>query len=102
MLPANASKASDPEAELLESIAGFDHDPLGFVLFVFEWGQGELAGHDGPLDWQRDVLVAIGNGLSPEHALRLAIASGHGIGKSALVSWIILWSLATCVDTIGV
>jgi hypothetical protein len=102
MLPASASKGNDPEAELVEAIAGFDHDPLGYVLFVFEWGQGELASHDGPLDWQRDVLVAIGNGLSPEHALRLAIASGHGIGKSALVSWIILWSLSTCVDTIGV
>ncbi|HEY0909830.1 MAG TPA: terminase [Bradyrhizobium sp.] len=102
MPPVNVSKPSDPEAELVDAIAGFDHDPLGFVMFAFEWGQGELAGHEGPLDWQREILSEIGKDLSPDRALRLAVASGHGIGKSALVSWIILWSLSTCVDTIGV
>jgi hypothetical protein len=102
MQPANASQPSDPEAELVEQIASFDRDPLGFVMFAFPWGEGELAGHDGPLQWQKDILGAIRDGLSPDRALRLAVASGHGIGKSALVSWIILWSISTCVDTIGV
>ena len=31
-----------------------------------------------------------------------AVASGHGVGKSALVSWIILWALSTLHDTRGV
>jgi hypothetical protein len=31
-----------------------------------------------------------------------AIASGHGVGKSALVSWIILWAVSTFVDARGV
>jgi len=31
-----------------------------------------------------------------------AVASGHGVGKSALVSWIILWSMSTATDTRGV
>lgn len=101
MQPASEPK-SDPEHELLEEVASFDHDPLGFVEFAFAWGQGELAGHEGPMEWQRKVLTDIRDGLSPDRALRLAIASGHGIGKSALVSWIILWALSTCVDTIGV
>lgn len=98
----SVSKIPDPETELVETIAAFDRDPLGFVMFAFEWGQGELAGHTGPLDWQREILAEIGNSLSPDRALRLAVASGHGIGKSALVSWIILWAMSTCVDTIGV
>src|ERR1700676_60641 len=98
----SVSKIPDPETELVETIAAFDHNPLGFVMFAFEWGQGELAGHTGPLDWQREILTEIGNSLSPDRALRLAVASGHGIGKSALVSWIILWAMSTCVDTIGV
>ena len=34
--------------------------------------------------------------------MRLAVASGHGVGKSALVSWIILWALSTMHDTRGV
>jgi len=32
----------------------------------------------------------------------LARASGHGIGKTALVCWLILWALATFEDTRGV
>jgi hypothetical protein len=29
----------------------------------------------------------------------IAVASGHGIGKSTLIAWIILWSLSTETDT---
>jgi hypothetical protein len=50
----------------------------------------------------------IGNGLLDGHfsaagseAVRVAIASGHGIGKSALVAWIILWAMSTLRDTRG-
>src|SRR5690606_7165113 len=31
--------------------------------------------------------------------IRIAIASGHGIGKSAFVAWLILWALTTRPDT---
>jgi hypothetical protein len=34
--------------------------------------------------------------------VRQAVASGHGIGKSALVSWLILWGVSTFADTRGV
>ena len=46
-----------------------------------------------PQDWQRDVLSALPN--SP----RIAIASGHGVGKSALLSWICLWHMLTHVPS---
>jgi len=101
-----AKKSSDPEADLVDAVASFEHDPLGFVLFAFEWGIGELASHEGPDVWQRDVLQTIGEelkkGASLETAIRIAVASGHGVGKSALVSWIVMWAIATCVDTRGV
>jgi hypothetical protein len=32
-------------------------------------------------------------------AIREAVASGHGIGKSALIAWLIKWSLDTFEDT---
>ena len=35
-------------------------------------------------------------------AILLATSSGHGIGKSSLVSWLILWALSTFPDTRGV
>lgn len=88
-----------PEQTLIEHIASFRNDPLGFVLYAFPWGEGELIGHAGPRQWQRDLLEDMGKKLEAGADLGCviqdAIASGHGIGKSALVSWITLWGLST-------
>jgi len=97
---AAAAKGSDAETKLREAIGGFRHDPLGFVLFVFPWGvEGTELEHEKPREWQAAQLKAIGDylraGGSVEGALRIAVASGHGIGKSALVAWVLLWALAT-------
>lgn len=46
-----------------------------------------------------------GGDLAPDaasEALRLAISSGHGIGKSALVAWIVLRAMSTVRDMRGV
>ncbi|WP_417070812.1 hypothetical protein [Niveibacterium terrae] len=99
--------APDPQAELIEFIASFQHDPLGFVLAAFEWGSGELAKFDGPDEWQRGILTELGEKLSAGEisameAVQIAVASGHGIGKSALVAWLILWAVSTFEDTKGV
>lgn len=96
------------EDQLIADIAGFSNDPLGFVLYSFEWGVGELSEFpDGPDDWQRETLLIIGEKLragaiTVQEAIQIAVASGHGIGKSALVSWIILWAISTFEDTKGV
>lgn len=84
---------------LLSFLDGFSGDPLGFVEAAFPWDEGELRGRLGPEPWQRDLLLRIGSGLSPTAAVLEAVASGHGVGKSALVSWIVLWSLSTAADT---
>lgn len=65
-------------------------DPLGFVLDCFSWGEGE-----GPDEWQTKVLSTIRDEYSLTKALRIAVASGHGIGKTALIAWIILWFIST-------
>jgi hypothetical protein len=99
------SVATDAKAELHREIGAFGLDPLGYVRFAFPWGVPgtPLADDSGPEDWQRELLELLGKGLAdPAEALRLAIASGHGIGKSALVAWIILWALSTMHDTRGV
>lgn len=90
--------------ELIEELAEFTFDPLGFVYFAFPWGEpGELERMDGPEDWQVEILSALGTGLiTIDEAILLARASGHGIGKSALVAWIILWAISTYADTRGV
>ena len=78
-------------------------DPEAFVLFAFPWGQPNtpLAKFSGPRKWQREVLRSIGahikanQGKIQMDTLRQAVSSGRGIGKSALVSWLILWMMTT-------
>ena len=90
---------ADTRAEI---IAKWAKDPERFVLSAFPWGKGSLKNESGPDQWQLDVLRLIRDGLSPNRALQIAVASGHGVGKSCLVAWIILWGIATEVDTRGV
>lgn len=79
------------------------NDPEKFVLYVFPWGQPNtpLERFTGPRKWQRQLLrrmtahIAANKGRVDFNVLRSAIASGRGIGKSALVSWIIIWFLST-------
>lgn len=86
------------EVALIEDIAAFYDDPLGFVKYIFPWGEGSLK-DQWPDTWQIDTLATIGqavkDGATLGEAIRLAVASGHGIGKTAFVSWVILWFIST-------
>lgn len=91
-------------SELVALCASFTHDPVGFVWAAFPWGVAgtELADRK-PDAWQLDVMKQIASGLlTIEDAIRIAVSSGHGIGKSALVCWLIIWAMATHEDTKGV
>jgi len=88
---------------LLEWLASCSKDPYAFVLGAFPWGEGTLAAFTGPEPWQKEILCLIRDGLIDiNRAIQLAVASGHGVGKSALVGWIILWAISTKPDTRGV
>ena len=94
---------SDADLEAAAKMGEFYDDPLGFVMWAFPWGKPgtRLAKQNGPDTWQVDVLNAIGDsvraGFNVSDALPglFAVCSGHGIGKTALISWIILWFIAT-------
>lgn len=90
--------------ELIEELANFSSDPLGFVLFAFPWGEsGELETATGPEPWQEELLRDLGAGVvSMEEAVRIARTSGHGIGKTCVVAWIMMWAISTFEDTKGV
>lgn len=82
-------------------------DPLAYVLFVYPWGQKgtPLEHFKGPRRWQRRVLNRIkrhltrGRIFNLAELLQLARASGRGIGKSALVSWLIDWFNTTRIGS---
>lgn len=91
------------EEALLDWLASVANDPLAFTLGAYEWGQGDLAKFDGPDDWSRDLMEDIRRGLVDlNSAIQIATASGHGIGKSATVAWLIMWAFCTYPDMIGV
>lgn len=96
------AKPDDLEAQLIEDLASFTHDPLGCALYSFPWGEGELAGVEGPREWQGGVMGDIAKHLqNPEtrfQPLMIAVASGHGIGKSAEIGMILHWAMSTCED----
>lgn len=106
--------------ELIEGLARYQNDPLGYVMWAYPWGEvgGELEAYTGPEPWQREILTYLGEGLvsisaaielartthieTPCDPILTARTSGHGIGKSALVAWIIDWAQSTMEDTKGV
>lgn len=92
------------DEELTEELGRFAYDPLGFVMWAFPWGEpGELAKFSGPDEWQLAVLRDLRDGvITTEQAVRIATASGHGVGKSALVAWLVWWAYATFPGTRGV
>lgn len=97
--------AANADREILEEVAKCYYDPLRYVLLVFPWGRGELEGFSGPDKWQREILedikrfvIKVGKKTADLGPLREAVASGHGVGKTALVAWIIKWFIATRVN----
>lgn len=92
------------DAELAEFVGQFYDDPLGFVQACYPWGDdGPLKDHDGPDVWQRDALARVGEavcerkftGTRAVAPIRVAVSSGHGIGKSTLQAWLVDWIMST-------
>ena len=82
-------------------------NPLAFVMFAYPWGKpgAPLEHFKGPRKWQREVLTSIAehikqnNGKLDFDVLQMAVSSGRGIGKSALVSWITCWMVSTRIGS---
>jgi len=90
--------AQERKPDLVDAIGEFFYDALGFVYFAFPWGKKGtiLENEDGPDDWQVDILNDLSEGtLTVKEAIQIAVRSGHTIGKTALISWIILWFIST-------
>ncbi len=97
--------------QLVDEIAQFYADPLGFVLYAYPWGEvgTPLADESGPDTWQREFLQDLGrevedrgfDAVNAVRPIRMAAASGHGIGKSTLVAWLVDWVLSTRSGAVG-
>lgn len=95
----------------------FYDDPLGFVLYAYDWDNDPAlqvvkltdpwnlvyGAEYGPDAWACEFLDEIGQGVRDRgfdgskavQALRMATSSGHGIGKSAITAWLVNWIMST-------
>ncbi len=122
--PRGPIPAIEPEV-ILPAMAAYLYDkPLRFVLFAFDWDRDPSLrvvklpepwsdAYDsefGPDAWACDLLDHIGgevsqrafNGRDAVDAIRCAVSSGHGIGKSAFTGWLINWIMTTRPNARGV
>lgn len=90
------------DSQIADFIGTYAYDPLGFAEAAYPWGEGPLEGEQGVREWQGSVMKLIHKHLANEKTryqpLRLAVASGHGIGKSALISMLGNWAMSCFVD----
>ena len=106
------AESMTPDEKLAHELKRFYDDPLGHVMFSYPWGKpgSALAHWDGPDQWQREFLTDVGeevrkrgfDGFNAVDPIRFSTASGHGIGKSAVVAWLIRWILDTRPHSKGV
>lgn len=110
---------------LAEDLAACYDDPLRFVLWAFPWGtvpemslvklpekwRAKYPNCEyGPDVWACELLDDIGrqvrerkfDGKHAVEPIRMAVASGHGVGKSCITAFITVWILATRPNCKGV
>lgn len=102
---------------LAEDIGGFYADPFGYVMYIFPWDTepsiqlvklkepyaSRFQCEWGPDTWACEFLDDLGreirrrkfDGKTAVEPIRFSTASGHGIGKSTLVAWLIKFILDT-------
>lgn len=77
--------------ELGQLLRGKDWDSFCATIKPYWFGEYSDGTH---ITWQQTLaLIGVRKALRGECSARISIVSGHGIGKSTLLSWIILWFL---------
>lgn len=115
----------DPKTDIAiaDEVARFYDDPLGFVMFAYPWDTDKSIqlcklpepwslvydSEWGPDAWACEFLDNVGrqvrehafDGQNAVDAIKEAVVSGHGIGKSAMVAWLVDWIRSTRPDSQG-
>ncbi|MDR2104542.1 MAG: hypothetical protein LBP51_02175 [Deferribacteraceae bacterium] len=87
---------------LMRRLVSCRNDPLKFVEDIIDWKQAKGGAPDR---WQRELLASVRDRLNDPNrtgALQYAVASGHGVGKSALSAWLALWAISCKPNLAGV
>ncbi len=113
------------DEQITEDLSQFFDDPLGYVMYNFPWDsepalqqvklkepwKSRYQCEYGPDKWACEFLEELGEQIRKKHlkqdgtraeSIRFSTSSGHGIGKSVMVSWLILFILDTRPYSMGV
>lgn len=89
------------DAMALDAAARFQFKPSRWKRFAWDWRHGELADAE-PREWQDRIDQVIEKHLADPKTryvpLQIAVASGHGIGKSAQMGQLANWAMSCFVD----
>jgi len=100
------AEALDYQDELIAEVGETMFDPLAYAERFYPWGEGSLEGSTGPRKWQAEILAYIRDHLSNPATrytpCKIAVSSGHGIGKSAFMGMVSNWAMSACEDCKGV
>lgn len=85
----NAQLQNTPQAIMRQFLAKYQHDIEGFVREVLKFPNEEerAAGYD-IYPWQLEVMKAY---MAGER--RISVRSGHGVGKTTLLVWLVLFQM---------
>jgi len=105
------------DEQLADQLAKFYADPLGHVMFSYPWDTNKeiqkvelkepwasrYNSKYGPDVWACEYMDELAgevkkrrfDGRNPVDPIKFATVSGHGIGKSTLVAWLIKWIMDT-------
>jgi len=108
---------SRADIDLAREIGKYYDDALGYVIFAFPWDsnpalqlveleepyKSRFKCKYGPDVWACEFLDNISkqvkahgfDGVNAVDAIREAVSSGHGIGKSAMTGWLVSWIMST-------
>lgn len=111
------AKKKTKDEELADALALYRDDPLGYVMFNWDWEHDEsiqivelqepwrsrYGCKYGPDKWACEFLEELGReirkrgftGKTAVPPIQFTTASGHGIGKSVLVAWLTKFILDT-------
>lgn len=96
---------TDDDKALIDLFATCYDDPYKFVLTAFDWQHGDLTDWDGPDEWQTEFLTVLRDAIKTRttgDVIKMAVKSGRGPGKSAVIAWLVLWLMSTRPDFSGV
>ena len=84
--------------------AQFVHDPLGYVYWAYPWGTDALP-MEGPDRWQESYLRDLGHALRENNGgpnvVMTAVGGANGVGKTAVIAWLLEWGKNTWEMTRG-